>query len=58
MKNGTYPFIELFAGCGGLSLDMWQAGFTPMFANEIGDVAADGAVFNAETQRRREGESA
>ena len=34
-------FIDLFAGCGGLSLGMEQAGFTHVFANEIWDVAAD-----------------
>lgn len=39
MKRLT--FIDLFAGCGGLSLGMEQAGFTPVFANEIWDVAAE-----------------
>lgn len=33
--------IDLFAGCGGLSLGMEQAGFMPVFANEIWDVAAE-----------------
>ena len=41
-------FVDLFAGCGGLSLGMEQAGFTPVFANEIWDVAA-------ETYRRNRG---
>ena len=28
-------FIDLFAGCGGLSLGLEQAGFTPILVNEI-----------------------
>lgn len=30
-----YKFVDLFAGCGGLSLGLQQAGFTPWFVNEI-----------------------
>ena len=30
-----YNFVDLFAGCGGLSLGLQQAGFTPWFVNEI-----------------------
>ncbi len=41
IKNLRFSFIDLFAGCGGLSLGMEQAGFTPVFANEIWDVAAE-----------------
>ena len=32
---GTKTFIDLFAGAGGLSLGLEQAGFTPIFVNEI-----------------------
>lgn len=31
----NYKFVDLFAGCGGLSLGLEQAGFTPWFVNEI-----------------------
>lgn len=34
-NNKTYKLIDIFAGCGGLSLGLEQAGFTPIFANEI-----------------------
>ncbi len=32
-----YKLVDLFAGCGGLSTGLEQAGFTPWFANEIVD---------------------
>lgn len=34
VKN-RYKIVDLFAGCGGLSLGLEQAGFTPWFVNEI-----------------------
>ncbi len=34
-KKKTYKMVDLFAGCGGLSLGLEQAGFTPWFVNEI-----------------------
>ncbi len=49
-SKNSHTFIDLFAGCGGLSLGMEQAGFTPIFANEIWDDAA-------ETYRRNRGMS-
>ena len=33
--NNKYKIVDLFAGCGGLSLGLEQAGFTPWFVNEI-----------------------
>lgn len=35
VNNKKYTLIDLFAGCGGLSLGLEQAGFTPIFVNEI-----------------------
>ena len=34
-KREVYKMIDLFAGCGGLSLGLEQSGFTPWFVNEI-----------------------
>jgi len=34
-------FVDLFAGCGGLSLGLEQAGFTPLFVNELNKDAMD-----------------
>ena len=38
--------IDLFAGCGGLSLGMEQAGFTTVFANEINENLFQTYLFN------------
>lgn len=35
MSKKKYKMVDLFAGCGGLSLGLEQAGFTPWFVNEI-----------------------
>ena len=34
-NNKLYKMVDLFAGCGGFSLGLEQAGFTPWFVNEI-----------------------
>lgn len=39
MKKIRNPIIDLFAGCGGLSLGLEQAGFTPVYVNEINNDA-------------------
>lgn len=45
-KKLTYKMIDLFAGCGGLSLGLEQAGFTPWFVNEIVEQFANTYKFN------------
>ena len=35
MAKKIYKIVDLFAGCGGLSCGLEQAGFTPWFVNEI-----------------------
>lgn len=41
-----YKFVDLFAGCGGLSLGLQQAGFTPWFINEIVEQFCNTYKFN------------
>jgi len=36
-EKNLYKVVDLFAGCGGLSCGLEQAGFTPWFVNEIVD---------------------
>nr|WP_319475108.1 DNA cytosine methyltransferase [uncultured Sphaerochaeta sp.] len=40
MESKNFTFIDLFAGAGGLSLGLEQAGFTSIFANDINSYAA------------------
>lgn len=39
-------YIELFAGCGGLSLGLQSAGFKLLFANELSPIAGETYAFN------------
>ncbi len=39
-------FIDLFAGCGGLSLGLEKAGFTPLLVNELSPDAMDSYLAN------------
>lgn len=41
-----YKFVDLFAGCGGLSVGLQQAGFTPWFVNEIVEQFCNTYKFN------------
>lgn len=46
MENKTLKVMDLFAGCGGLSLGLEQAGFTPVFVNELNDHARETYIQN------------
>ena len=46
VSKKNYTFVDLFAGCGGLSVGMEQAGFTPCFVNEIIDTYCETYKFN------------
>lgn len=48
MKTRGY-FVDLFAGCGGISLGLEQAGFQPVFVNEINKDAMDTYLRNRTT---------
>ena len=39
-------FVDLFAGCGGLSLGLEQAGFHPVYVNELNDSALKSYITN------------
>ncbi len=43
-------FIDLFAGCGGLSLGMEQAGFLPLYVNELNKDAIETYLINREEE--------
>lgn len=45
-KERNFAFADLFAGCGGLSLGLEQAGFRGVFVNEIDEVFAETHYFN------------
>ena len=49
LKN-ELTFIDLFAGCGGLSLGLEQAGFFPLYVNEINDDALESYLMNRDEE--------
>ena len=44
--QNTFTLIDLFAGCGGLSLGLEQAGFKPVYVNELNKDAMDSYLVN------------
>lgn len=46
--NRKHYFVDLFAGCGGLSLGLEQAGFEPIFVNELNQAALETYLINRE----------
>lgn len=46
MQNQAPKFIDLFAGCGGLSLGLEEAGFVPVFVNELSPQAMETYLAN------------
>lgn len=46
----SLKFIDLFAGCGGLSLGIEQAGFTPVYVNELNKDALETYLINREKE--------
>jgi DNA (cytosine-5)-methyltransferase 1 len=48
MKKNKYKFVDLFAGCGGLSLGLENAGFHPIFVNELNKDAMESYLKNRE----------
>ena len=49
MPDRALPLIDLFAGCGGLSLGLEQAGFEPVFVNELNADAMESYLLNRES---------
>lgn len=45
-KKNKFNHIELFAGCGGLSLGLDKAGFELLLANELSPMAAETFAYN------------
>ena len=49
-QNSSLTVVDLFAGCGGLSLGLEFAGFTPVFVNELNKDAMSSYLANRSHQ--------
>ena len=43
-------FVDLFAGCGGLSLGLENAGFMPVYVNELNEDALETYLLNRDSE--------
>ena len=50
MSKYQHTMIDLFAGCGGLSLGLEQAGFSPIFVNELNADARESYLINRDAK--------
>ena len=50
MTKKKFTLIDLFAGCGGLSLGLEQAGFIPIYVNELNNDALESYLINRDNQ--------
>lgn len=50
MEKKSLKVVDLFAGCGGLSLGLEQAGFVPVFVNELNQDARTTYIQNREAR--------
>lgn len=46
VQNDFLSVVDLFAGCGGLGLGLEQAGFTPIYVNELNNDARGTYIYN------------
>ena len=50
MNKKKRTFIDLFAGCGGLSLGLEEAGFFPLYVNELNSDALETYLINRDEE--------
>ena len=50
INDGDLTYIDLFAGCGGLSLGLEQAGFFPVYVNELNKDALETYLTNRDEE--------